>query len=94
MPFYSGRVEFNHPKIDRWIREHRSFASRDWLRSQVIFGKWIYERGRRGRFHILAEVGEGRKTIKVLIRCIHYPNGNPNYPYNHVYVEHAHVRYR
>jgi len=83
---YSGRIVLgSQPR--NWIKYHRSFASNDWFRSQVAFGKWIRERNQPNKFRIYAEVFEGR----VLIEITHCPQGNINCPDDHVYVRHAHL---
>ena len=64
---YLGPIEFDHQPI-RWIREHRSFASREWLEGQVRYGKWISEHGKPNHFRIYTIVYEGKKPITVLIK--------------------------
>ena len=77
----------------RWIKRHKSFASKDWLEGQVRFGLWErVERRRSGRYDIYAHVGEGGvKRITVVIKITHYPNGRATYPFDHVFVFHSHV---
>ena len=65
MPHYSGRIEFNQPRIDNWIGKHRSFASRDWIRSQVTWGIWIPVKD--NQFKVEAIVAEGVYPVKVTI---------------------------
>lgn len=89
MPYYSGRIEYDR-RVKRWIREHRSFASKEWLNGQVRYGLW--ERRVNNRFDILVVVIEGGvKRLRVVIRIRYFPNGSRNFPYRHVFVEHAHV---
>jgi len=89
--YYFGRIEFQQPKIDNWIRRHRSFASRDWFRSEIRYGLWKRERNRPYHYRIYPTVFEGAKRIRVVIKIIHNPNGSQEYSYDHVYVYHAHV---
>jgi len=79
---YLGPIEFDHQPI-RWIREHRSFASREWLEGQVRYGKWISEHGKPNHFRIYTIVYEGKKPITVLIKIKWQPQK--------VLVYHAHV---
>lgn len=89
---YLGRIVLGvQPK--RWIREHKSFASKDWLESQVRYGLWERAERRRRRYDIIAHVGEGGiKRISVLIKITHYPNGRSTYLFDHVFVFRTHVK--
>lgn len=43
----------------------------------------------RNHYYIIAQDVEGHKKVK--IQFIYYPNGNPRYPFDHVYADHAHL---
>lgn len=66
-----------------WIRRKKSFASREWIESQVRYGEWIRERNKPNQYLIYAEVIERTEPIKVLIKIKKEPD--------HVLVYHAHV---
>lgn len=94
--YYAHPIILEQPKMDNWIKNH-GYASRDWIESNVRYGFWGRKRkckcDRRSihnHFQIYPEVIIGDKRKRVVIKFIHYLNGNPSYPYNHVYVYHAH----
>lgn len=99
--YYAHPIIFEQPKIDNWIKNH-SYASRDWIDGNVRYRLWGRKRkckcNRRdalarhihNHFQIYPEVVIGAKRKRVVIKFIHYPNGNPSYRYNHIYVYHAH----
>jgi len=66
-----------------WIRKHRSFASREWLESQVRYGQWIRELDKQNYYRIYVNVIERIKPIKILIKIEHRRT--------HVLVCHTHV---
>lgn len=87
---YSGRIILeSQPK--NWIRQHRSFAFREWINSQIEFGTWIKESNKPGKYLIYPIVGEGRKKLAILIKITHYPQGSSRYPFDHVKVNHTHI---
>lgn len=89
---YLGRIEFNERRIRRWIRNHRGFASKEFLEGEVRYRTWIPIRNRRNCYRVFTDVVEGGKKItRVVIHITHYPNGDANHPYQYVYIEHAHV---
>ncbi len=79
---YLGPIKLGSQPV-RWIREHRSFASREWIEGQVRYGEWISEHGKPNHFQIHAIVYEGTKPITVLIKIKWQPQ--------QVLVYHAHV---
>lgn len=87
---YFGKIILG-PQPKSWIKYHRSFASAEWFRSQVRYGKWIRERNKPHNFLIYVTVLEGIKSLNLLIKITHYPHGNINYNFDHVFVNHAHV---
>ena len=87
---YLGRIILgSQPK--NWINRHRSFASREWFESQIRYGEWLRERNRPHKYLLYVSVLEGRQTLDILIKITHYPQGNLNYNFDHVFVDHAHV---
>lgn len=58
---YLGPIKLGSQPV-RWIREHRSFASREWIEGQVIYGEWISEHGKPNHFQIHAIVYERDKA--------------------------------
>lgn len=79
---YTGPIILDS-QPNNWIRKHRSFASREWLQSQVRYGEWTATQNKPNHYRIYATVIEGRKQIKVLIQIRHCET--------HVLVYHAHV---
>ena len=67
MQIYTGQVEFG-PQPRTWIAKHQSFASTEWLESQVRYGEWIPERSSKEQFLIYATVLEGIKPLTVLLK--------------------------
>ncbi len=51
-----------------WIRKHRSFASYEWLYSQVKFGLWVEDTRYSNHFSIEVKVLEGIKPLIILIK--------------------------
>ena len=47
---------------------HRSFASRDWIESQIRYGEWINERKKPHHYLIYVTNFEGIKPVTVLIK--------------------------
>ena len=66
-----------------WISEHRSFASREWFRSQVEWGLWEKDGRKRNCFLIYVTVPEGIKELTVVIKI--------KYSVSYVRVYFAHV---
>lgn len=94
---YLGRIEFNERRIRRWIRNHRSFASKEFLEGAVRYhvSEWIPMRNRRNWYRIFTDVVErGIKIARVVIHFAHYPNGDKHHSYEYVYIDHAHARGR
>lgn len=89
MPYYAGKIVIG-PNLKRWIDAptHRRFASEDWVRSLIRFGTWRRKR-RRNYYYIQAYDVEGHKRVK--IQFVHYPNGSLDYPYDHIFADHAHL---
>jgi hypothetical protein len=79
---YLDPVELG-PQPLRWIREHRSFASREWIEGQVRYGEWVSEYGKPNHFRIYTIVYEGAKPITVLIKI--------KFQVQQVIVYHVHV---
>jgi len=88
MPYYPGKVIIG-PNLRRWIDNpaHRRFASEDWVKGNIVWGYW--QRIRKNLFCCIVYDVESQKNAK--IEFIHYPEGNTNYPFNHVYADHAHL---
>jgi len=78
--YYGGQIVLGNQPIS-WIKEHRSFASKEWFEGQVRYGEWIRES--RDHFLIYAIVPERIKHITVLIKIQCFST--------HVLVYHAHV---
>jgi hypothetical protein len=91
-PRYSGFGYGGYVFIDdreEWIRDH-SFASREWMRSNVKFRQWEYQRD--GSFNIYIKEILPRKVLTILLRCRHYPSGGPHCPHpDYVQVFHSHI---
>jgi hypothetical protein len=89
MPYYPGEVIIG-PNLIRWINlpAHRRFASVEWARGQIVFGAWRRAGSRNDHFVMVYDVESGKNAK---IRFTHYPNGNPDYPFDHVYANHAHL---
>jgi hypothetical protein len=51
-----------------WISKHRSFASAEWVESQVRYGEWIPDKTGKEQFLIYATVLEGIKPLKVVLK--------------------------
>jgi len=80
--YYGGQIILGNQPI-KWIREHRSFASKEWFEGQVRFGEWIRERRNPNRCLIYATIPERVKHITILIKIQCFST--------HVLVYHAHV---
>lgn len=79
---YDGQIEFgSQPRT--WISKHKSFASREWMESQIRYGEWIREKPDKPQFSIYATVIEGIKPLTILIKIRLFDA--------HVLVYHAHV---
>jgi hypothetical protein len=89
MPYYPGKVIIG-PHLIRWIHlpAHRRFASIEWANGQIVFGTWISAGSRSDYFVIVYDVESGKNAK---IQFTHYPNGNSDYPFDHVYANHAHL---
>ena len=79
---YLGPVLLNRQPRS-WIKKHRSFASKEWFEGHVRYGKWIREPNKPNYYRIYAEVLDGIKPIRVLIKI--------KYEGTHVLVFHAHI---
>jgi len=88
MPYHPVEVIIG-PDLRRWIHmpAHRRFASEDWVRGNIQFGDWAG--GLNNRFYLIIYDVESQKNAK--IEFTYYPNGNANYPFEHVYANHAHL---
>lgn len=64
--YYAGFIELDSQPRN-WIKKHRSFASRDWLFSQIKFGFWS-KAEHKNHFFIETKVLEGIKTVIVIIK--------------------------
>lgn len=89
MPYYAGRIVIG-PNLRRWIHAptHRRFATEDWVKGHIRFGVWRRKRP-RNHYYILAYDVEAQKRVK--IEFIHFPQGNLDYPFDHIYADHAHL---
>jgi len=79
---YFGQIILG-PQPINWIRKHRSFASREWLESQVRYGQWTREPDKRDHYRIYVNIIERIKPIKILIKIEHRGT--------HILVYHTHV---
>jgi len=79
---YTGPIILDS-QPNNWIKKHRSFASKEWFQSQVRYGKWTKIHGKPNHYKIFADITEGRKQIRILIKIEHCET--------HVLVYHAHV---
>jgi hypothetical protein len=79
---YTGQIEIGS-QPHTWITKHRSFASQEWLESQIAYGEWMPERSRQDQFLIYATVIEGNKPLTILIKIRMFDT--------HAFVYHAHV---
>ena len=79
---YDGQIELDsQPRT--WISKHKSFASREWMESQIRYGEWIQERSGQPQFLIYATNIEGIKPLTILIKIRFFDT--------YVTVYHAHV---
>ena len=78
---YFGYIEIG-PQPSTWIKKHRSFASKEWMISNIKYGEWRDE-GKRNCFEIEVDTFEGTKSITVIIKVRLYET--------HVLAYHAHV---
>ena len=77
---YTGPIDLgSQPKT--WLAKHRSFASEDWIESQVRYCEWLPNKERQ--FLIYTAVFEGIKPLTILIKVQMFD------AYAHVY--HVHV---
>lgn len=79
---YTGYVEIG-PQPSTWIRKHRSFASNEWMISNIKYGEWMEVKGKNNCFEIEVSTFEGRKSITVIIKIRRYAT--------YVLAYHAHV---
>jgi hypothetical protein len=78
---YGGPIDHDsQPR--KWMKTH-NFASRDWIESQVRYGKWIKDRNSQNGFLIYATNIDGTKTVTVLIKITFFET--------HVLVYHIHL---
>ena len=82
MKRYGGPIHFDSQPTN-WMKEHRSFASREWFRSQVQYGEWERDGRKRNCFLIYVAVVEGVKDLTVIIKIKYFQT--------HVLIYHAHV---
>jgi hypothetical protein len=67
---------------------HRRFASKEWVKGNIQFGQpWLG--GCNNRFYCIVYDVESQKNAK--IEFVYYPKGNADYPFEHVYADHAHL---
>mgnify|MGYP005852955723 CR=1 FL=1 len=64
---YTGQIELG-PQPRTWIKKHRSFASRDWIESQIRYGEWTKERNKQSSFLIYATNVDGIKPVTILLK--------------------------
>lgn len=62
------KIWFDNQPIN-WIKRHRSFASREWIDSQVKYNTWTPQRN-SGHFIIITYVSEGVSYLKVFIHIV------------------------
>jgi sulfopyruvate decarboxylase TPP-binding subunit len=79
---YTEPIEIGRQPLT-WIAKHRSFASTEWMESQVRYGEWTPDQANKQQFVIYTIVLEGIKPLTVLIK-IRVLEG-------YVLVYHAHV---
>ena len=63
---YTGQIELG-PQPRTWIKKHRSFASRDWIESQIRYGEWTKERNEQSSFLVYATNIDGIKPEDVMV---------------------------
>ncbi len=80
--WYDGPVDFDSQPLN-WIRKHQSFASREWVESQVRYGEWAPDKNKKQCFLIYAINFEGIKTVTILIKIRLFET--------HVLVYHVHL---
>jgi hypothetical protein len=74
MVFFSPRKRIHIEPIEiesqprTWITKHRSFATAEWVESQVRYGEWIPDRSSKDQFLIYVTVFEGIKPLTVLLK--------------------------
>jgi hypothetical protein len=87
MAYQPKRIYTDPIEIDRqpltWIAKHRSFASIEWVESQIRYGEWTPDRAGKQQFLIYAVVLEGIKPLTVMLK-VRVLEG-------YVLVYHAHV---
>ena len=64
---YKGLIELDAQPLT-WIKKHRSFASREWIESQVRYGAWMENGRAQDCFIIVTDIPEGRKILEVSIQ--------------------------
>jgi hypothetical protein len=79
---YGGPIDFDSQPLT-WIGRHRSFASKDWIKSQIKYGEWIKDAKKRHHYLIYATNFEGTKPLTILIKIRLFET--------HVLVYHAHI---
>jgi hypothetical protein len=79
---YFGYIELG-PQPLTWIKTHSSFASKEWIISNIKFGEWKKQQGKRNCFEVEVYTFEGTKSITVIIKIRLYAT--------HVFAYHAHV---
>ena len=79
---YNGPIDLDsQPRT--WIAKHRSFASREWIESQIRYGEWIDDRHERSMFLIYATNIDGIRPLTILLKIRLFDT--------HALVYHAHV---
>ena len=74
MDFFSPKKRIHTEPIEiesqtlTWIAKHRSFASTEWVESQVRYGEWRPSRSDKEQFLVYATVFEGIKPLTVLLK--------------------------
>ncbi|MGD0203200.1 MAG: hypothetical protein ABSC20_04760 [Candidatus Bathyarchaeia archaeon] len=79
---FTGQIELG-PQVRTWIAKHRSFASREWVESQIRYNEWIPDKSDKSRFLIYTKDTIGIKPLTILIKIRVFST--------RVFVYHAHV---
>lgn len=89
MPYRGTILLGDQPR--NWINRHKSFASEDWFRSHIHWGRspWRW----RNKNDFCMEVTEitARESLTIVIEASYYPQGTSECPFKHVLVRHAHT---